>query len=71
MGDRNVEKEKSEDKVGYLYQVKRKGYKRAAEEVKQRVKPKTATLRQYKNRVTNIGKTGCSNLIPGIGWKDT
>ena len=51
MGDRNVKKGKSEGKVGYLYRVKRKGYERAAEELKKQIKVKAATLKRYTNKV--------------------
>ena len=51
MGDKNVEKGKSDHKIGHLYRVKRKGYNRAAEGLKQRIKAKAATLKRYKNRV--------------------
>ena len=36
-----------------LYRVKRKGYNRAAEGLKQRIKAKAATLKRYKNRVNH------------------
>ena len=49
MGDRNVGKVKAKGKV--LYRVKRKGYKRGAEEPKQRIKGKASTPKRYKNRV--------------------
>ena len=52
MGDRNVEKGKVRRlRLDHLYRVKRKGYKTVAEEFKQRIKAKAATLKQYKNRV--------------------
>ena len=38
-------------RLDHLYWVKRKGYKRAAEELKQQIKAKAATLKWYKNRV--------------------
>ena len=53
MGDKNVEKGKSDHKIGHLYRVKRKGYNRAAEGLKQRIKAKAATLKRYKNRVNH------------------
>ena len=37
--------------MDHLYRFKRKGYKRAAEELKQGIKAKSATLKRYKNRV--------------------
>ena len=51
MGDRNVEKGKSENKVDHLYRVNRKGYERTVEELKQCIKAKAATLKRYKKRV--------------------
>ena len=51
MGDRNVKKGKSEDKVRSSVSSQKKGYKGAAEELKQQIKTKAATLKQYKNRV--------------------
>ena len=38
-------------RLDHLYRVKKTGYKRAAEELKQQIKAKDATLGQYKNRV--------------------
>ena len=38
-------------RLDYLYWIKTKGYKRAAEKVKQRIKAKAATLKCYKNRI--------------------
>ena len=46
-----LRKESQKARLDHLYQVKRKGYKRAAEELKQRIKAKAATLKRYKNRV--------------------
>ena len=46
-----MRKESQKTSLDHLYRVKRKGYKRAAEELKQRIKAKAATLRRYKNRV--------------------
>ena len=46
-----LRKESQSTRLDHLYRVKRKGYKRAAEELKQRIKAKAATLRRYKNRV--------------------
>ena len=46
-----LRKESQKTRLDHLYGVKRKGYKRAAEELKQRIKAKAATLRRYKNRV--------------------
>ena len=53
MGERNGGKGKSEDKVGssVVLSQKRKGYKRAAEKLKQWIKEKAATLKRYKNRI--------------------
>ena len=39
------------ERLYHLNRVKRKGYKRAAEELKLRIKAKVDTLKQYKNRV--------------------
>ena len=38
-------------RLDHLYRVKRKGYKRAAEELKQRIKAKATTIKRYKKRV--------------------
>ena len=46
-----LRKESQKTRLDHLYRVKRKGYKRAAEEPKQRTKAKAATLKRYKNRV--------------------
>ena len=46
-----LRKESQSTRLDHLYRVKRKGYKRAAEEPKQRTKAKAATLKRYKNRV--------------------
>ena len=46
-----LRKESQKTRLDHLYRVKRKGYKRGAEELKQRIKPKAATLKRYKNRV--------------------
>ena len=46
MRDRNVEKGKSESMIRI-----QKRYKRAAEELKERIKAKAATLKRYNNRV--------------------
>ena len=46
-----MRKKSQKTRLDHLYQVKRKGYKRAAEKLKQRIKEKAATLKQYKNRV--------------------
>ena len=46
-----LRKQSQKTRLGHLYWVKRKGYKRAAEELKQRIKGKAATLKRYKNRV--------------------
>ena len=62
MGDRNIEKGKSENKVDHLYRVNRKGYKKTVEELKQCIKAKDATRKRYKNRVKQYQKTDCSNL---------
>ena len=37
--------------LDHLYRVKKKGYIRTAEELKQRIKAKAATLKRYKNKV--------------------
>ena len=44
-------KESQKTRLDHLYQIKRKMYKRAAEELIQRIKAKAATIKQYKNRV--------------------
>ena len=44
-------KESQKTRLDHLYRIKGKGYKRAAEELKQRIKAKPVTLKQYKNRV--------------------
>ena len=46
-----LRKESQSTRLDHLYRVKRKGYKRAAEELKQRIKAKAATLKRCKNRV--------------------
>ena len=46
-----LRKESEKTKLDHLYRVKRKGYKRAAEELKQWIKAKAATLKRYMNRV--------------------
>ena len=46
-----LRKESQSTRLDHLYRVKRKGYKRAAEELKQRIKAKAVALKQYKNRV--------------------
>ena len=46
-----LKKESQKTRLDHLYRIKRKGYKRAAEENKQRIKAKAATLKRYKNRV--------------------
>ena len=48
-----LRKESQKTKLDHLedHRFKRKGYKRAAEELKQRIKAKAATLKRYKNRV--------------------
>ena len=45
-----LRKQSQKTRLDHLYRVKRKGYKRAAEELKQRIKAKAATLKRYKNR---------------------
>ena len=45
-----LRKESQKTRLDHLYRVKRKGYKRAAEKLKQRIKAKAATLKRYKNR---------------------
>ena len=57
-----LRKESQKTRLDYLYQVKQKGYKRAVKELKQRIKAKAATVKQYKNRVKQNQQTGCSNL---------
>ena len=49
MGDRNVGKGSQKRRLDHLYRVKRKGYKGAAEELKQQIKANAATLKLYKN----------------------
>ena len=46
-----LKKESQKTRLDHLYRIKRKGYKRAAEENEQRIKAKAATLKRYKNRV--------------------
>ena len=46
-----LRKESQKIRLDHLYRIKRKGYKRAAEELKQRIKAKAATLKRNKNRV--------------------
>ena len=46
-----LRKETQKTRLDHLYWVNRKGYKRAAEELKQWIKVKAATLKRYKNRV--------------------
>ena len=46
-----LRKESQKTKMDYLYRDKRKVHKRAAEELKQQIKVKVATLKRYKNRV--------------------
>ena len=46
-----LRKESQKTRLDHLYRIKRKGYKRAAEELKQRIKAKAATLKRNKNRV--------------------
>ena len=46
-----LRKESQKTRLDHLYRVKRKKYKRAAEELKQRIKAKAVTLKRYKNRV--------------------
>ena len=48
---RMLRKDSQKTSLDHLYRVKRKGYKRAAEELKQRIKAKAASLKRYKNRV--------------------
>ena len=46
-----LRKESQKVRLDHLYRVKKTGYKRTAEELKQQIKAKDATLGQYKNRV--------------------
>ena len=46
-----LRKESQKTRLDHLYRVKEKGYKRAAEELKQRIKAKAVALKQYNNRV--------------------
>ena len=46
-----LRKENQKTMLDHLYRVKRKGYKIAVEEFKQRIKTKAAILERYKNRV--------------------
>ena len=48
-----LRKESQKTRLDHLkdHRFKRKGYKRAAEELKQQMKAKAATLKRYKNRV--------------------
>ena len=52
--ERKVRKGKT--RLDHMYRVKRKGYKRAAENLKQWIKAKAATLKWYKNRVKQYRK---------------
>ena len=51
MGDRNAENGKLEDKVGSSVLSQKERVWRAAEELKQQIKAKAATLKRYKNKV--------------------
>ena len=42
---------KHKERLEHLYHVKRKAYKRAAEELKQRIKAKATTVERYTDRV--------------------
>ena len=46
-----LKKESQKTRLDNLRRGKSKGYKRAAEELKERIKAKAATLKRYKNRV--------------------
>ena len=46
-----LRKESQRARLDHMYRVKRKEYKRVAEELKQWIKAKAATLKRYKNRV--------------------
>ena len=46
-----LRKENQKTRLDHLCRIKIKGYKRAAEELKQWIKAKAATLKRYKNRV--------------------
>ena len=46
-----LRKESQKTRLDHLYRVKEKGYKRAAEELKERIKAKAGSLKRYKNRV--------------------
>ena len=50
-----LRKESHKTKLNHLYWKERKGYKRAAEERKQQIKTKAATLKWYANRVKPAG----------------
>ena len=46
-----LRKESQKTRLDHLYRVNKKGYKKAAEEFKQRSKAKAANLKRYKNKV--------------------
>ena len=46
-----LRKESQKTRLDHLHRIKRKWYKRAAEELKQRTKAKAATLKRYNNRL--------------------
>ena len=69
-----LRKESQKTRLDHLYGVKRKGYKRAAEELKQRIKTKVATLKRYKDRVKQYRQNRLFQsvkVLSGIGWKVT
>ena len=57
-------KESRKTKLDHLHRVKKKAYKRAAEELKQQIKAKAATLKRYKLYQELDGKSHEKNIIP-------
>ena len=47
--DGRKEKESQNTRLDHLYRIKKKGYKRADEELKKRIKAIVATFKRYKN----------------------
>ena len=46
-----LRKESQKTRLNHLYWVRRKEYERAAADLKQQIKAKTATLKRYNNRL--------------------
>ena len=59
-----LRKESRKTKLDHLHRVKKKAYKRAAEELKQQIKAKAATLKRYKLYQELDGKSHEKNIIP-------